>query len=74
MTTNVWGCWSQAGAGWWVGPASLAFAADAGALAALGGEDVGVAGAGVVPAQIGLQPPGRRGVIGVVSAGDDEGA
>ena len=33
-----------------VGPALLAFAADAGSFAALGGEDVGVAGMGVAPA------------------------
>ena len=38
----------------------LAFAADAGALAALGGQHAGVAGVGVAPAQAGLQPAGQR--------------
>jgi hypothetical protein len=55
-------------------PALLAFAADAGALAALGGQDVGVAGVGVAPGQVVLQAPGQHGVVGVVRAADDEGA
>ena len=33
----------------------MPFAADAGALAALGGQDVGVAGVGVAPAQVSLK-------------------
>jgi hypothetical protein len=36
----------------------LALAADAGAFAALGGQDVGVAGVGVAPAQVLLQLAG----------------
>src|SRR5690348_3689029 len=36
-------------------PALLAFAADAGPFVALGGQDVGVAGVGVAPAQVGLE-------------------
>ena len=40
-------------------PALLAFAADAGAFAALGGHDVGVAGVGVAPAQVILQLAGQ---------------
>ena len=47
-------------------PALLAFAADAGAFAALGGQHAGVAGAGITPAQAGLQLAGQRGVIPVV--------
>jgi hypothetical protein len=37
----------------------LAFAADAGAFAAFRGEDVGVAGVGVAPGQVVLDPPGQ---------------
>ena len=44
----------------------LAFAADAGSFAALGGQHAGVAGAGTTPAQAGLQLAGQRGVIPVV--------
>jgi dienelactone hydrolase len=46
----------------------LAFAAEAGAFAALGGQHAGVAGVGITPAQAGLQPAGQRGVIPVVRA------
>ena len=53
---------SSGGPGSWLTPPSLAFAADAGAFAALGGQDVGVAGVGVTPAQVGLQFPGEHGV------------
>jgi hypothetical protein len=35
-----------------VAPALLAFAADAGAFAALGGQHAGVAGVGITPAQV----------------------
>ena len=52
----------------------VAFAADAGAFAALGGEDVGVAGVGVAPAQVALQPAGQHQVVGVVRGAEDEGA
>src|SRR6266545_1835149 len=55
-------------------PALLAFAADAGAFAALRGEDVGVAGVGVAPPQVCLQVAGERGVVGRVRAGHGEGA
>ena len=46
----------------------MAFAADAGSFAALGGQHVGVAGVGVAPAQVVLQPAGQHGVAGVVGA------
>ena len=55
-------------------PALLAFAADAGAFLALGGEDVGVAGVGIAPAQVRLQPPSQDRVVGVVRGAHDEGA
>jgi hypothetical protein len=42
----------------------LTLAADASAFAALGGQDVGVAGVGVAPAQVLLQPAGQDSVIG----------
>jgi hypothetical protein len=38
----------------------LAFAAEAGAFAALGGRHVAVAGVGITPAQAGLQLAGQR--------------
>ena len=53
-------------------PADALLAADAGAFAALGGEDVGVAGVGVAPAQVGVQGPGLDGVVGVVGVGQGE--
>jgi hypothetical protein len=52
----------------------LAFAAEAGAFAALGGQHAGVAGVGITPAQAGLQLAGQRGVIPVVRAAYDKGA
>jgi hypothetical protein len=52
----------------------LAFAADAGAFAALGGQHAGVAGVGITPAQAGLQLAGQRGVIPVVRATHHKGA
>ena len=55
-------------------PALLAFAAAAGAFAALGGRRAGVAGVGITPAQAGLQLAGQRGVIPVVRAAHDKGA
>src|SRR5271166_6616863 len=55
-------------------PALLAFAADAGAFAALGGQHVGVAGVGITPAQVVLQLAGQLGVIPVVRAAHDKGA
>jgi hypothetical protein len=51
------------------GPALLAFAADAGAFAALSSKDVGVAGVGVAPPQVRLRFAGEQGVVGVVGAG-----
>jgi hypothetical protein len=51
----------------------LAFAAEAGAFAALGGQHVGVAGVGIAPAQVRLQPPGQRGVVRVVRVAHDKG-
>jgi hypothetical protein len=62
------------GFGPWSSPALLAFAADAGAFAALSGPDVGMASVGVTPGQVGLQPAGQHGVVRVVRAADDEGA
>jgi hypothetical protein len=50
----------------------LAFAADAGSLAALGGQDVGVAGVSVAPAQVILEFPGQHGVAGVIRAAHDK--
>jgi hypothetical protein len=47
----------------------VAFAAHAGAFAALGGEDVGVSGVGVAPAQVGVQVAGQDNVVGVVGVG-----
>jgi hypothetical protein len=41
---------------------------------ALGGEHVGVAGVDVAPAQVRLQCPGGRHVVGMVGAGEDEEA
>jgi hypothetical protein len=52
----------------------MAFAADAGALAALGGQDVGMAGVGVAPAQVSLELAGQDGVAGMVRATHDKGA
>ena len=50
----------------------LAFAADAGAFAALGGQEVGVAGVGVAPAQVILHAAGQDGVAAVVRATQDK--
>lgn len=44
----------------------LALAADAGAFAALGGQDVGVAGVGGAPSQVGLEAAGEGALAGVV--------
>ena len=52
--------------------ADALLAADAGAFAALGGQDVGVAGVGVAPAQVGVQLAGLDGVVGVVGVGEGE--
>jgi hypothetical protein len=52
----------------------LAFAADAGAFATLGGEYVGVTGVGIAPAQVGVQVAGEHRVVGMVGAAEDEGA
>ena len=50
----------------------MPFAADAGALAALGGQDVGVAGVGVAPAQVSLQLAAQHGVAGMIRSGHDK--
>ena len=52
----------------------LALAADAGPFAALGGQDVGVAGVGVAPAQAGLELAGQHGVAGMIRAAHDKSA
>jgi hypothetical protein len=52
----------------------LSLAADAGSFAALSCENVGVAGAGVAPAQIFVQPAAEDGVVRVVRAGHGEHA
>jgi len=57
----------------WAAPALVSFAADAGAFSALCGEDVGVAGVLVAPPQVGLQPAGQGGVVGVVRRAHGEG-
>jgi hypothetical protein len=48
-------------------------APDAGAFAALGGQDVGVAGVGVAPAQVVLKAEGQHGVVGMIRAAHGEG-
>lgn len=58
-------------------PASLANAiredqAATGAFLALGGQDVGVAGVGVAPAQVPVQSPGLRGMAAMVGVGQGE--
>jgi hypothetical protein len=52
----------------------VAFAVDACSFAALGGEDVGVAGVRVAPAQVFVQCVGRHGVVRVIRAGYLEGS
>ena len=52
----------------------VAFAADPGAFSALCGEDVGIAGVGVAPAQVGLQPARQHGLVGVIGCAHGEGA
>ena len=53
--------------------ALLAFAADAGPFAALGGQHAGVAGAGITPAQVVLQPASQDVMVRVVRAAHDKG-
>src|SRR5450755_1357177 len=72
LTDNVRRVWS-CGFRLWPSPALLALGADAGALAALGGQDVGVAGVGVAPSQVGLQPPAQHRMVRVVGVPHDEG-
>ena len=55
-------------------PSGAFLAACAGAFAVLGGDDVGVAGVGVAPAQVCLELVGQHGVVGVVRPAYDEGA
>jgi len=56
------------------GPSIACVRRGCGPLAALGGQDVGVACVGVAPAQVVLQPVGQRGVIPVVRVAQDKGA
>jgi len=42
------------------------FSADLGAFAALSGEEVGVAGVGVTPPEMGLESAGQHDMVGVV--------
>lgn len=67
MTGNS-GCGCLASAS----PAQALLAADAGSFAALGSQDVGVAGVGVAPAQVGVQRAGLGGVVGVVGVREGE--
>jgi hypothetical protein len=53
-------------------PADAFLAADAGTFSALRGEDVGVAGIGVAPAQVAVQRLGLRGMAAVVGVGQCE--
>ena len=53
-------------------PADALLAADAGAFPALGGQDVGVAGVGVAPAQVAVQCAGLDRVVRVVRVGEGE--
>ena len=50
----------------WDAPAASSLGADSGAFAALCGEEVGVSGVGVAPAQVGVQAAGQHGVVGMV--------
>ena len=50
----------------WDAPAASSLGAGSGAFAALRGEEVGVSGVGVAPAQVGVQAAGEHGVVGVV--------
>ena len=56
----------------WSSPFVAFLGSDSGAFAALGGEEVGVAGVGVAPAQVGVQAAGEDGVVGVVGVVQDE--
>ena len=70
---TVWGSvWSEGRCEWACAPADAFLAADAGAFAALGCENVGVTGVGVAPAQVGVRGPGLDGVVAVVGVGDRE--
>lgn len=55
-------------------PAVAFFAADAGTFAAMGPEDLGVAGMVVAPAQVLVQVPGLHDVVGVQGVGQGEPA
>lgn len=50
----------------WEAPAAVSLGSDAGAFTALRGEYCGVAGVGVAPSQVGVQPAGQHGVVRVV--------
>ncbi|GAA3424625.1 hypothetical protein GCM10018953_18080 [Streptosporangium nondiastaticum] len=53
-------------------PADALLTADSGAFAALGGQDVGVAGVGVAPAQVSMQGAGLDRVVDMAGVGDGE--
>lgn len=55
-------------------PAPAADRSDAGAFSALGGQDVGVTGVGVAPAQVFLHLTGQDGVVRMVRVRHGEGA
>jgi hypothetical protein len=65
---------SLGGLGGRMAPAVLPLTADACAFAALGGEDVGVAGVGVAPAQVLVHVAAQGDMVLVVGPGDHEGA
>src|ERR1035441_8758298 len=56
------------------GPSGAGVRCDPGAFASLGGQDVGVAGVGVAPAQVIVQAAGQHRVAAVVGSADDKGA
>jgi hypothetical protein len=59
-------------AAWASGGPSVA--ADASPFAALSGQDIGVTGVGVAPAQVLLELAGQHGVVAVIRAAHNEGA
>ena len=76
MSTNVCGACRFCGVScclWeWSAPAVAFLGSGSGAFAALRGEQVGVSGVGVAPAQVGVQPTGQHGVVGVLGVVEHE--
>ncbi|GHE14596.1 hypothetical protein GCM10010339_85820 [Streptomyces alanosinicus] len=66
------GAWSRCGGEGASSPADAFLAADAGTLAALGGQDLGVAGVGVAPAEVAVQFADLDRVVRVVRVGERE--